>query len=169
MRRFHGLRRAAGERAQTGGRTVEATAQALVRTDRHARQVDQAVGPLRGYGDRPQDSNSCRRPWNAGLENETVSKTGASRAAWNRGSPAVAPHRRSSESTNVDSNSCKETGARQGLAALITIEKNRCIPARTPEAHSPPLAALFWEMAGTISGTILGTAGFPVTQSLSYT
>ena len=74
-----------------------------------------------------------------------------------------------SESTNVDSNSCKETGTRQGLGAMITIEKNRCIPASTPKAQSRPLPALFWELAGTISGTLLGTAGRPVTRRLSYT
>jgi hypothetical protein len=41
----------------------------------------------------------------------------------------------------VDSGSCKETGPRQGTCVLMTIEKNRCIPAGAPEAQSPPLAA----------------------------
>ena len=63
----------------------------------------------------------------------------------------------------VDNSSCRENASTQGLAVTLTTEKNRCIPAAAREAPSRALADLFWELAGTISGTILGTAGFPVT------
>ena len=52
---------------------------------------------------------------------------------------------------------------------MLTSKKNRCIPTSAPEAQSRRLAVLFQELAGTISGTMLGTAGPTVTQSLSYT
>jgi hypothetical protein len=51
---------------------------------------------------------------------------------------------------------------------MLTIEKNRRIPGSRKEAQPPPLAVLFWELAGTTSGTILGTARCPVSQRLSY-
>lgn len=52
---------------------------------------------------------------------------------------------------------------------MLTNEKNRCFPASAPQAQSLPLVAPFWELAGTISGTIVGTAGRAVTPRLSYT
>ena len=52
---------------------------------------------------------------------------------------------------------------------MLAIEKNRCIPGERSRGAVAAVGARFSELAGTISETILGTAGFPVTQSLSYT
>lgn len=43
---------------------------------------------------------------------------------------------------------------------MLTIEKNRCIPLITPKTQSRPLAVQFWEMPGTVSGTVMGTIAF---------
>lgn len=69
----------------------------------------------------------------------------------------------------LDGSTCEQGAIGQSLAGMVVGGKNRCIRLSGSAPSSRALATPFRELTGTISGTILGTAGFPVTQSLAYT
>jgi hypothetical protein len=48
-------------------------------------------------------------------------------------------------------------------------EKDRYLLVSASAARFAAVRASFWQLAGTIPGTILGTGGLSATQSLSYT
>jgi len=65
----------------------------------------------------------------------------------------------------VDTSPCEQGGAGQSLAGTLVGEKNRCLPISAPDVRSAPFQAWFWNLAGTISGTILGTIAFASVMS----
>ena len=98
----------------------------------------------------PRDDDGCVQRFFRPLHS-----TGAARAVLRGLLLADSP-----STKNVDDASCWEVGTREGLAESSTVEKNRCILMIDPEAHSRPVRARFRDLAGTISGTIVGTAAF---------
>ena len=62
--------------------------------------------------------------------------------------------------TKVDNRLGLEVAARQGLAEMATHEENRCILVVAPVSVLAGDRARSRDLAGTISGTIVGTIGF---------
>lgn len=69
----------------------------------------------------------------------------------------------------LDGSTCEQGAIGQSLAGMVVGGNNRFIRLSGSDPSSRALAIPFRELTGTISGRILGTAGFTVTQSLAYT
>jgi hypothetical protein len=70
------------------------------------------------------------------------------------------PHTLACLVTKVDSSSGSEVVTGQALAELLTHGKNRCILVIAPVGATTVDRARFRDLAGTISGTIMGTIAF---------
>ena len=99
----------------------------------------------------------------------TVQKTGACRRLGRALEPRTFPVLAPRPIRNMDAASCDEMLARQSVAGIVVVEKNRCI--RISALDRPIVAVQPWVLrAGRDKcRDNLAFTSVPVTQSLSYT